>query len=467
MRKLAFWILSLVLVLLLLSVGFLAWFAMLGGGDDPAPNDQDLFPTFAAVPEGENGFALLRELEGLVKLPGGDPDLAWPTTIEPEQPGEALDASGPVHLLDRMLEGKAWDEILAEAILERNGRALELIAEALARPSLQVPQPALGASVSYVRDVFGAKFVLAVRAHALARAGRTGEGVESALQAVRLGRRLANCEGAWIDYMVGTGVEQMGLQALRLLVPRVGPEELHHALSELKGLQLNAGGLRAALRGEYLLFTRGLADLASGKLTVHDMLRLTRGENLSPSAASQDVFERMDEVIMTSRYCLKPHRTRRLVGEALRVLLEEIDLPCAQRTHHLSERCGVTTPLDRTVSNGIGAWIAHWEIALMECALRPRDQLELAFSATRVLLAIRAHRLEAGKLPEALAELVPRYLEAVPRDPFDGQPLRYSREKLKVWSVGRDLEDQGGGELGEDGEWTPPEDQEPTYKVEP
>jgi len=42
------------------------------------------------------------------------------------------------------------------------------------------------------------------------------------------------------------------------------------------------------------------------------------------------------------------------------------------------------------------------------------------------------------ELPATLAELVPSYLPTVPRDYFDGQPIRYSREFRAVWSVGRD-----------------------------
>ena len=42
--------------------------------------------------------------------------------------------------------------------------------------------------------------------------------------------------------------------------------------------------------------------------------------------------------------------------------------------------------------------------------------------------------------------MVPGYLEAVPEDPFDGKELRYKKLEpgYVVYSVGDDLEDQGG-----------------------
>ena len=63
-------------------------------------------------------------------------------------------------------------------------------------------------------------------------------------------------------------------------------------------------------------------------------------------------------------------------------------------------------------------------------------------------LAVQRYRLAAGKLPDALTDLVPAYLDSVPTDPFDGKELRY--EKLGVgfvvYSVGEDLRDDGGKE---------------------
>jgi hypothetical protein len=42
-----------------------------------------------------------------------------------------------------------------------------------------------------------------------------------------------------------------------------------------------------------------------------------------------------------------------------------------------------------------------------------------------VALAVRAHQLETGMLPENLESLVPEYLPAVPDDPFGQGPFQY------------------------------------------
>jgi len=68
--------------------------------------------------------------------------------------------------------------------------------------------------------------------------------------------------------------------------------------------------------------------------------------------------------------------------------------------------------------------------------------------AAQTALAIERHRLAEGYLPESLENLVPTYMEAVPKDPFDGWRLRYfTRENgFVVYSVGDDLTDNGGAE---------------------
>ncbi|MFQ5425282.1 MAG: hypothetical protein ACE5F9_15055 [Phycisphaerae bacterium] len=61
-------------------------------------------------------------------------------------------------------------------------------------------------------------------------------------------------------------------------------------------------------------------------------------------------------------------------------------------------------------------------------------------------LACERYRLANGRWPEQLDDLVPDYLDAVPRDPFDDEPIRYARIEggIRVWCIGEDLTDDGG-----------------------
>jgi hypothetical protein len=66
----------------------------------------------------------------------------------------------------------------------------------------------------------------------------------------------------------------------------------------------------------------------------------------------------------------------------------------------------------------------------------------------QIALAIERYRLAVGKIPNALTDLVPAYLDAVPMDPFDGNELRYKKLEtgFVVYSIGEDLSDDNGKE---------------------
>lgn len=69
-------------------------------------------------------------------------------------------------------------------------------------------------------------------------------------------------------------------------------------------------------------------------------------------------------------------------------------------------------------------------------------QCEVAAAA----LAAERFRLEWGRWPETLGELVPEYMEAVPEDRFADGPIRYLQDEdgIRLYSVGTDGIDNGG-----------------------
>lgn len=72
---------------------------------------------------------------------------------------------------------------------------------------------------------------------------------------------------------------------------------------------------------------------------------------------------------------------------------------------------------------------------------------ETARRLVATALACARYRLANGKMPPELAALAPAFLAAVPRDPLDGQPLRYRSEPsgaYLLYSVGEDGRDDGG-----------------------
>jgi hypothetical protein len=69
-------------------------------------------------------------------------------------------------------------------------------------------------------------------------------------------------------------------------------------------------------------------------------------------------------------------------------------------------------------------------------------------------IAIRRHQLDhAGQPPDSLQDLVPSYLNTIPRDIMDGQPLRYRRDgqNFLLYALGQNGEDDGGNPVSPSG----------------
>ncbi len=105
-------------------------------------------------------------------------------------------------------------------------------------------------------------------------------------------------------------------------------------------------------------------------------------------------------------------------------------------------------------------WTSHWSERLRLRFRRTMDRLRgepdaLArrhtyyVAARRLLacsLAVRAYCADEEGLPDSLQQLVPKYLPAVPLDPYGDGPLVYRREGngYVLYSVGPDGADEGG-----------------------
>lgn len=134
-------------------------------------------------------------------------------------------------------------------------------------------------------------------------------------------------------------------------------------------------------------------------------------------------------------------------SEVLYIDLMEEAIQAAQLPPHERPAAGKAIEQKRAQINK-----AHVLLHELTPALRRLLELDLIDMAriltVRVALSVERYRRATGQLPGQLGDLVPRYLDCVPPDPFDGRPLRYTKlEKgYVIYSVGTDGEDNGGRE---------------------
>ncbi|MFP4068914.1 MAG: hypothetical protein ACLFVC_01915 [Opitutales bacterium] len=173
----------------------------------------------------------------------------------------------------------------------------------------------------------------------------------------------------------------------------------------------------------------------------------------------------------------KPVRTTNRIYRAYAEMIEEADRPAAQREFKVWRE--LMADLEdqsrrRLLSrNAVGRMLLKILVPAVEPVMDHVDRTHASGAAMQAMFALRAHFGETGELPETLDQLVPEYFGAIPEDPFDGKPIRYSKAKAIVYSVGKDLLDSGGSaqpfrhELEVDDERDPAERDlsEPTFPL--
>jgi hypothetical protein len=132
---------------------------------------------------------------------------------------------------------------------------------------------------------------------------------------------------------------------------------------------------------------------------------------------------------------------------AMRLMRERIEagrLPLAERLRAfraLREEAGKQRQLSEWLSPGTTYSMGWFDV---------ESQYHLEAIAwvlvVRGGLAVERYRNATGRLPETLDSLVPKYMDKMPEDPFDGTPLRYRilGKGYVVYSVGDNRRDDSG-----------------------
>jgi hypothetical protein len=380
------------------SIGLLA---LAGSGwlwltrDEPRPDDGDLALVRRVVADADNGFFAVDLKEADLYLPE-----------------DVRDACKPF--------GKDWSPAVARKVVEKNEAVLARIDEALARKDFQGPPFVVETKMPYLLAWRMMADLELARIGLFFADGKEREAFDEALKLVRFGHRIEGGQGPMIHYLVGLAIKSRGMGAMRDLLPRTKlPADATRELFRVLG---SFGADRAlwsdSVRGEYGMIVEGLD-------------RSARGEEVA------------GERSWWLRFGMRPNATRRLLSEMLRNLLhdaawerEHLDYQDMLGDLEVAPKGNPWNAAGRAIRNEYGN---SFERFLMKAYTE-----DFMAGATRLLLALKIHEAEKGTLPESLDELVPGTIPSIPVDPFSGTPLRYSREKGLIWSVGRDRVDEGG-----------------------
>ena len=370
--------------------------------DDLPIDDSDLLVPRREVADADNGIQYVALDEDAVE---------WP--LDPE---EEL-------LLE--FESEEFDVELARTTVAKNQELLDGLQQALLAPAFQYPDVDGLNDAPFLTQWHHLVRLELLRLRVLFEDGQEVAALDGTFDVVRFGRLIQASEGFLITFLVGTSIETAGLKTLQSFANRttLSVEKLKGYIDRIEATPAE-DHTEATLRIEYRNWCRNIDALKQGEPLLDD--------EDTPAVVS-----------WAFRLFLLSNETRARLAEHVRTAIAAIQHPIYELAAVDALREQFIFQPQNLVRNGPGKYL----LAIMldgGFLARMPYQRRMTLRGTRLYLALRCFHREHDRLPASLSELVPQYIDAVPTDPFDGKPLRYSAEESVFYSVGDDLEDDGG-----------------------
>jgi len=335
-------------------------------------------------------------------------------------------------LLSEYLAGQPVDEGEIRKIVEKNSGSLAIIRRGIGCTIFQSPPlEGYGTETPNLCPWLTLANVMACEAHLARLKGRYAESVSSCMDELRFGGLIQGGGGGLSQYLIGVSIIQKALAQVQALAWEQGISlaELAQLAEGLEKLDPGANGLARSMKAEYWQMSSTLDTV------------------LERSKPGPDWLKKFKAVLpdrsQGSNYTFHPNRSKSLAADSIRLQMGNI-LKVYAEMQVSGEGDVKFRKRDFFKPNGAGRMLMKVLEPSMQRALLAMCRTQGEIQGTRLVVACNRFENEKRHWPESLQELVPAYLDAVPKDPFDGEPFRYSAEKGIVYSVGPNLMDDGG-----------------------
>lgn len=387
-------------------------FLFIAGKDEPKISDSDLKSENIIIRNEENAFSSLMEANNKIK-----------STKEEES-----------ELFTQILEKKDWSAknmASIQSLINTDKEFFDIFDKAVALPKFQDEQCKDATnfnilSVLYSRPEFMRASKLALlKAIYLFIQGQEDRAISEALRVASLGHKIENSGCLLIIYLGGQAIK---IQSLSIFIDFINKaslssNDLKKYVPELLSLQDSSRGLSGALKLEYL------SSINTKTKFLDEILAKAKMKFLSYIP-----------------YFYKPNKTERIIINHWRNVIDnankEYYKDVKEESLNMDE---ILVPKGKFfVENLIGRSYLEVSLVSFSGAYSKMSAEKFFVLGSQTLLALKAYWQDFKKLPNSLAELVPNYLSEVPKDPFNGEFIKYSALNRIIYSVGKDLKDSNG-----------------------
>lgn len=408
---------SICAVVIFVFGNFLFW-----GRDIPPIDDGDLRLSKVEIPREQNAYYDLIEAYRISRLPASDNTLG--------------------NILKKPVNSNEVKELI-----RKNQAVLPYLDKAVSRPYFQSPQledpnqvDLMTEFPEYPKIRLLAQLCL-LKAKSLAYTKRGKEAVELLIKVVKLGQMIEDSpRPSLITYLVGMAIKEIGLKGLRDILPLVSldSDTLRSYAEVILRFKESEEGLGNAGKMEYLVSVNTLHHWEEAGQNRFELEKMKEkfGKDIGRLAEG-----------MKRRELYKPNKTRKILADYYRQYLSNARKLFYKDMHFVEKERAEDVQKETegifARENLIGRFIVREITPTLSRTLERKCLSNFSVEATSCLFALKAYKIDRGELPTNLNELVPKYLSNVPLDPFDGLPLRYSKDVKVIYCVGKILRDLG------------------------
>ncbi len=241
-------------------------------------------------------------------------------------------------------------------------------------------------------------------------------------------------KGLLIHWLIGRRIKDLGLERFRELLAKatLKPKILKKYIETLAVFDASEEGLVNSFKAEYVLATETIDDTAAGKIKFKG----------TDTRALLELMADLTDLPVT--YYFDAKKTKKRYINIIRTYIANAKVHYSEITPN--EKLEMPERPKKLKPNPFGEIVLALLIPSGQMAVEMKCGDKINIGATQLLIALKCYKIDNGDLPDSLDELVPQYIDKIPIDDFDGKPLRYSKQKKIIYSVGSDLEDSGGPE---------------------
>lgn len=332
-----------------------------------------------------------------------------------------------------------WDEKIVEEILLKNEEAFQYFDDASQKSYFQDPEWSISENISSYTIMKGLNTFRSIaalsdiKAKNLAKKGKNIEALEESFKIISIGNKIKSSQLTLIQFLVGTGIESRGLQAMTKIIKEndFTKKDLIFYSDKLSKLSSSNEHLKSVIKVEYILMKESL-----------DLVGLGYEDGMTKYSPVFRLINMTMPFNDTNKFYYKPNKTKLFFAEQARFDIKQVgDNACGNQNLENIKEDYFPDKATFFEENFVGRYIFNLAspFDLSGSWIRKECQEDFLLSAIRLQLLLEAYKNQNGSYPEKVEYLVPEYIDKIEFYPFGNDEIKYSADKNIIYYRDEDV----------------------------